>query len=713
MNIVMTALSSAIFTPRSIAIIGASDDDSKTTARPLRYLLAGGFAGKVYPVNARSKTVLGEQAWPSVETLPEIPDHAFILLPPDAAIGAVEQCGDAGVKVATVLASGFSEGGAEGHAREARLADVVARTGIRLVGPSSLGLVNLHHNMVLTGNAAFAETGLAKGGVFCASQSGSMIGALVSRGKARGIAFAGLVSVGGELDLSIGDLCESVLDDPNVTSFMLFLENLRDAPALRRFAAGAAARGKPVVALKLGRSSAAAELAVSHTGALAGEDDVADAFLADCGIARAETLDGLIEASALLERLPTRQPGDAVPVVAVVTTTGGGAAMVVDQLGVRGIAVAGPDAPTLKAIRELGVDVSEARIVDLTLAGVQYEVMRGALEALLASNQFDLVIATVGSSSRFQPELAVRPIIDVAARGGRVAVFLVPDAPEALQMLAGAGVPAFRSPEAIADAVSAAFRRRPARAEVPSTPVDGAGGRILDEVEGYALLNRLGVGHAAASAVPIAVSSLDGLSLSYPIAVKVLDARIAHKSDVGGVVLNVATDNALTEAARTIESSVRSHRPDIEPNRLVLQEMTRGALGELLVGYRLDPQAGAIVILAAGGIMTEIYRDRCVRMAPVDRAVAFEMIAAVKGTEVFRGFRGRPEGDLDALADVIVAISHIPTTIAEPIAEFEINPLLVLEKGQGVRAVDVLVRLAPLNVAEEATEPADQLTESV
>ena len=199
--------------------------------------------------------------------------------------------------VATILANGFAEAGAEGLAREARLQATSARsTGIRLVGPSSLGVVNLRHKVLLTANAAFAEADLPVGRIFAASHRGSMIGALVSRGKARGIGFAGLVSVGNEVDLSIGEICAATLDDPDIDGYMLFLETLRKADALRAFALAAAARGKPVVAYKLGRSAAARELAVSHTGALAGEDDVADAFLADCGIARVDTLEGLIEA---------------------------------------------------------------------------------------------------------------------------------------------------------------------------------------------------------------------------------------------------------------------------------------------------------------------------------------------------------------------------------------------------------------------------------
>src|SRR2546421_7602890 len=200
-----------------------------------------------------------------------------------------------------------------------------SKTGIRLVGPSSLGVVNLREGLLLTANAAFAEPDIPVGRTFFASHSGTMIGALMSRGKARGIGFAGLVSIGNEVDLSIGEICAATLDDPDIDGYLLFLESIRNAAVLREFALGAAARGKPIVAYKLGRSSAARELAVTHTGALAGEDDVASAFLADCGIARVESLEGVIEARALVRQTSFRRVGARPPTVAVLTTTAGGA----------------------------------------------------------------------------------------------------------------------------------------------------------------------------------------------------------------------------------------------------------------------------------------------------------------------------------------------------------------------------------------------------
>src|SRR5262249_26749182 len=247
-----------------------------------------------------------------------------VVTPTEAAVAAVEECGRLGVKVATVLADGFAEAGAEGMAREARLRETCARTGIRIVGPSSLGVVDLRTRVMLTANAAFDEKDFPIGRIFAASHSGSMIGALMSRGKARGTGFAGFVSVGNEVDLSLGEICAATLDDPDIDGYMLFLETMRHADTLRRFALSGAERGKPIIAYKLGRSDAARELAVSHTGALAGEDDVAAQFLRSCGIARVDTLEGLIEGLPLLSRVPAAARGGRKRVGVVTTTAGGG-----------------------------------------------------------------------------------------------------------------------------------------------------------------------------------------------------------------------------------------------------------------------------------------------------------------------------------------------------------------------------------------------------
>lgn len=691
----MSDWSRAILRPRSVALIGASDDASKTAGRPLQYLRAAGYAGKVYPINPRRSEVLGEKAWSTLADLPEVPEHAFILTGTDAAIESAAECGARGVKVATILASGFSEAGVIGAEREARLRDISHRTGIRLIGPSSLGVVNLHDGMTLTANAAFAEGNLPRGSTFVASHSGSMIGALLSRGKARGIGFSGLVSVGNEVDLSLGEICEATLDDNQVGSYMLFLESLNHADTLRRFALAAHKRGKPVLAYKLGRSSEAAELATSHTGALAGDDDIAEAFLRECGIARIETLDGFLEALPLLSRTPILASGSR-PRVGVVTTTGGGAAMVVDQLGVRGISVAGPSDGLIADLTTAGAPVESARIVDLTLAGTRPEVMNAALGTMLASREYDLVVAVVGSSARNHPDLAVAPILEVAKANSPLAVFIVPDAPQALDMLARHDVPGFRTPESCADAIRAAFAR-----EIPvarSPRIAAADSEPIDEQEAYDLCDRIGV-ERGATAILKPGKPVPALPFAFPVVAKVLSRDIAHKSDVGGVALGLRDVNALDEAARRICEDVRQHLPDADASRILVQPMERG-IGEALIGYRVDPQVGPVVIVAAGGVTTEIYKDRALRLAPVTIETARAMIAEVKGFAALRGFRGKARGDLEALAQALVKFSRIGET--EPrVMEAEINPILVRREGDGVVAVDALARLSRPRRARE------------
>jgi acyl-CoA synthetase (NDP forming) len=677
----------ALLSPRSVALIGQSDDAGKTTGRPLKFLRQAGYRGTVYPINPRRETVLGERAWKSVAELPEPPDHAYLVVPTDAVVDTVRDCGKAGIKIASILAAGFSETGADGVAREQHLRDVAAETGIRIVGPSCLGVINMREGVMLTANAAFAEPDIPVGRTFVASHSGTMIGALMSRGKSKGIGFAGFVSVGNEIDISVGEICLSTLDDPDIDSYLLFLETIRNAPALREFALGAAARGKPVVCYKLGRSSAARELAVTHTGALAGEDDVASAFLADCGIARVESLEALLEAMPLVRRTPIRAVGVRPPRCAVLTTTAGGAIMVVDPLAMRGVEIAQPSQETFARFAAKGIAATPARIVDLTIAGAKYEVYKGALDILTTAPEFDIVLAVVGSSARFHPEQAVKPIIDSANAPKPIAAFLVPEAEQALSHLTKAGVPVFRTPEACADAIAAALARREPK---PSLPFAAASrkGRVLDELEAYELLDRLGVPRSSAVALDATMTQPPALPFPYPVAVKVLSADIPHKTEAGGVALNIKAGDPLITVIGTMRETVKQ-RTGITPERVLVAPMVSG-IGEALIGYRVDREAGPIVMVAAGGVFTEIYRDRSLRLAPVDLATAHAMIDEVKAFATLKGFRGKPAGDLDALARAIVALSQLALQSDPAVADAEVNPLIV--KTDGVVAVDALVR---------------------
>ena len=371
------------------------------------------------------------------------------------------------------------------------------------------------------------------------------------------------------------------------------------------------------------------------------------------------------------------------------TTTGGGATMVVDPLSVQGVAITQPSDETLARFKAAGIDVKPARIVDVTLAGARYDVMKAALDILTTAPEYDLILPVIGSSARFHPELAVKPIVDSAGAAKPIAACLVPDAPAALAMLSEAGVPSFRTPEACADAVAAALRRRAPRPAPERISRPPGSGRMLDEVEAGTLIERFGIPRAPAVVLDADITSAPSLPFAYPVVVKALSAEIAHKTEAGGVVLNVADGAALLAAIKQIRANVAQRRPNTHVLRVLVQPMVAG-IGEALIGYRVDPAAGPLVMVAAGGILTEIYRDRSLRLAPVDLAIANEMIAEVRAFKALAGFRGRPKGDLDALAQAIVAMSQMA---GDPsIAEAEINPLIV--RGDGVVAVDALVKLA-------------------
>jgi acyl-CoA synthetase (NDP forming) len=628
----------ALLNPRSVALIGASGDATKNTARPERYLRRHGYAGKVYAVNPRRP-----DAFKSLLDVPGPVEHAFIMV--EDVEQALEDCGRRGVPVASIYSDGFADAGEAGARRQERLAARAKELGVRLLGPNSMGVVNLPARMPLTVNAVLEMEAPTVGGISLASQSGTMLGTVLSRGAARGLGFSKLVSVGNEADVGIGELVAMLAADEQTRVILLFLETIRDAGALAR---AARAAGKPIVAYKLGRSALGAALARSHTGALAGNDRALDAFFRDCGILRVDLLETLIEIPPLLQGGPPKIAGK--PRIAVVTTTGGGAATVVDRLGLQGIETAAPDGRP---------------IVDLTMAASQEKYQR-TLAELLVWPECDAVLACVGSSAQFHPELAVEPILKSKSDTKPLAAFLTPHAERSLALLAASGIAAFRTPEACADAFAAYFAWRPPRRapqiEAPSLKHDA-----------FELLASLGI-----AVVEQALARAPDFAhpIPYPVAAKTLGA---HKTDRGEVCLNVSSHQELVSwASRTGQREIR------------VQRMERG-LAEVIVGYRDDPVVGPIVLLGAGGTLAEIYRDVVIRVAPVSEAEALEMLEQVKGLSPIRGYRNLPRGDLGALAHAVSRISSLCFVAGKPIAEAEINPLIV--QADAVVAVDALLVL--------------------
>jgi acetate---CoA ligase (ADP-forming) len=434
-------------------------------------------------------------------------------------------------------------------------------------------------------------------------------------------------------------------------------------------------------------------MAATHTGALASEDDVADEFLRDCGIARARTLGGMLASLDLVKQVPAQQRGQR-PRVGVVTTTGGGAALIVDELSLRGIDVVKASADTLKQLADTGAPAAPGPVIDVTLAGANPVVMSAVLDVLLKAPEFDIVMCVVGSSARLQPHLVVAPIIEIAAKGHLLPTFVVPEAPEAIAALRAAGVPAFATPEVCADAIATALTRIVPADRGIHIVDDHVATRHLDEVEGYVVLARAGIPSAAHQVVDLAelAAGAVDIQVAFPVVVKALAAELLHKSDVGAVVLNVDSMDGVRAAAAAIRKSVHEHRPDIDLTRVMVQTMTSDAAGSVLVSYRRDVHVGPMVLLSVGGTLTELWNCRSIRMAPVSRAEARDMIEEIPALRVLTGYRGAPPADVDALCAAIEGLSQFAHDLQ--VLSVEVNPVLVGRAGAGAWAVDAVVDVA-------------------
>jgi acetate---CoA ligase (ADP-forming) len=674
--------------PRSVAVVGASEDATRTSGRPIAALRKSGYQGAIYPVSTSRSAVQGLRAWPTLSMLPEVPDHVFVVTGKDVVLDIVEESCRLGVPLVTVVADGYGEAGLDGRARERELLNVVAGSNTRLVGPSSLGVISAPANLALTANSVFARARLLPGTTFVASQSGSMIGVLASYAEMRGLGIAGLVSVGSELDLSLGEICASTLTEGSIDNYLLFLESIRHGADLEQFARAAASRGRPVLAYLLGRSAQGAALATTHTGAMTGDHAVASALLSECGIAIVESLSSLLDGVGLARRVgcAPSAPASALPRIGVIATTGGGAAALVDQIGLRGCRVTPPSSTVRKAMQAGGITASESAVVDLTLRGTRPEIVTHALTTMVQSSEFDLVITVVGSSALTAPELAVQPICDLRSAGAQAIALVMPYAPAAVDRLRKAGIPTFTEPETCADVIAALWRRSfPAGERVRIAPAPGAREQLAENAA-YALVEEAGIACCPSFVASLPLPDDLALPFAYPVAVKLHSARVLHKTDVGGVVLGVEGYPELVEAVQRICEAVTS-RAGFTPDEVLIQPMQSG-VAELMLGYRLHADAGPIVVVAAGGELAGMLDDQVVALAPVTRETALSMIGKLRAAPLLAGFRGRPEADIGALAAAIVSFSQLAGR--PDIVEAEINPLMVRPEGAGVVAVDAL-----------------------
>ena len=681
----------ALFAPESIALIGQSDNPKRPSGRPLRYLRRDGFEGKVYPINPRRDTVQAEPAYKDLASLPQRPDHAYILLDTDLAMTSFTACCDAGIPVVQMLADGFAESGHEGQERQDKLVRQAQDAGIRLLGPNCMGVADLNSGLSLTVNAVFDEDIQRGGRTALISQSGSMMGGLMSRAASLGVKFSKIAAVGNEADLGVGEIGQMLVGDPETDVILLFLETIRQPDEIAKFAATAHAAGKPIIAFKLGRSSVGQQLAVAHTGALLSEDSLVDAFFRDLGIIRVTVLEALFEAATLCRgRKPIGKPR---PKVGVLTTTGGGGAAACDQLSFVGVDLLTPNDDTIAKIRATGIDVGQGPMTDVTLAGARADIIGPSVSAMAADPDCDIVLAVLGSSSRAAPETALPPVIEADVGDKTLAAFLVPDAVTGLRLLTDSGIPGFRTPESCADAIRAYCRWQEPRIQAIAPIAQETAGNALNEHDSLELFQQMGIPTVPSLAIKLTEIAQAELPFDFPVVAKVLSDRIAHKTDAGGVVVNIADRDDLASAAEQIKRSVEAANPDVTVDEILVEPMIEG-VQEVLVGYHLDQQVGPVVTVAPGGIHVGVYDDKAVRLAPVDIATARTMIDEVVGFAPMRGHRGGPKGDEDALAKIIIAMSNLGQRTDISVIEAEANPVIVATES--ATAVDAFIRIADL-----------------
>ncbi len=433
--------------PRSVAIIGASADAAKTAGRPVAYLKKHGFAGAIYPVNPKVGEIDGIRCYADIDALPEVPDVGIVLLGAQRAHLAVRELAALGTGAAIVLASGYSETGAEGARRQAEL--IEAAGAMRLLGPNTIGLVNLTDNIPLSASGALEMDHFPVGNIGVVSQSGGILGALLSRAAARGIGLSKLVSTSNEVDLDLADFVDYLADDEATRVIALYVESVRHPDRFRAAALKAARAGKPVVAFKIGRSEAGARAAVSHTGALAGADRMYDALFRQAGVIRAQTFADLLDMPAALATGRALRGNR----VAILTSTGGAGTLVSDSLGLSGFETPAPDEATaqrLRALQQGDHAALDRNPIDVTLAGLQPDLLRGAIRALLDSPSYDAVAIIVGSSGLAMPDLMAGAIQDCLPTSDKpVVAFVSPHAPQVASLLTARGVPAFSAPESL------------------------------------------------------------------------------------------------------------------------------------------------------------------------------------------------------------------------------------------------------------------------
>ena len=695
-----------LLNPRSVALIGASDRPGSVGATVWRNLRAGHFAGPVHAVNPRLQSLDGEPVYAQVSALPSAPDLAVICIPPAQVPGVVTALGELGTRAAVVMTAGIS-----GALKQAVL-DAARPHLLRLLGPNCIGLLSPHLGL----NASFAHTDALPGEVAFVSQSGALVTAVLDWATSRGIGFSHMVSLGERADVDFGDLLDHLASDRHTRSILLYIESI-EAPRKFMSAARAAARNKPVIVVKAGRAGLGMAAAASHTGALAGSDVVFDAAIRRAGMLRVDTLQDLFMAAQTLARFGSNRD----EALTLMTNGGGAGVMAADAAALIGVPLQ-PLAPELRAQLDavLPPTWSHANPIDI-IGDAPVQRYSDTLQAVLADRSAGAVLFMHAPTAIVRSDDIARACAPIVRQApGRVMACWLGDAAVAgaRRILTQAGAADYATPEEAvrAFALLGTYRRNQALLlEAPTASENGppdlaaaraiveqvlAEGRdMLDELEAKAVLHAYGIPVVPTQAVPpdadAVLAAAEGIG--YPVVLKILSREISHKSDVGGVRLGLQNPAELRAAVDQMLDRVRALRPDAHITGFALQTMVRRPMAqELIVGASIDPLFGPVILFGQGGTAVEVLADRAIGLPPLNRVLARDLVSRTRVAKLLAGYRDRPPAQLDAIADVLIALSQLLADLPE-LAELDINPLWA--DHEGVLALDARLRVQRQPVA--------------
>lgn len=695
-----------LLSPKSVVIVGASADYSKFTGRTVKYVLKHRYPGKIYAVNPSRSEISGIPCFPSVKDLPEAVDTAFIQIAAKGVPGVIEQCIEKKVKSIIIHSAGLGESGEEGKKTRERIMSHVREAGIRVVGPNCAGIVNMTENIILSPIVCYELDAIPKGRIGLISQSGGLTGAYVTRAADRGIGFSYVISTGNEMDLGVSEFARYLLEDKGTDAIAIFLEALRDVELFRDVAVEALKIGKPILVLKVGRTEVGAKTAASHTGALTGADAIYDAFFRQYGITRVETLEDLFEVPALFCK--TKPPKG--KNVGVITTTGGGATIVVEAAAQAGLQFPPPSDEAIKeATAFLPSFAAKSNPMDVTMSGTG-DGFRKGLELLLRDDAFDMIVGVVGTSSQFEPNLGVQPIVDACRDAIKPLVaFCNPNAAEALRLFEKNGIPSFRTPEACGRALGYLVKHKEAldcfnrqkdqrQTPDPASPaaqnvreILGTAGSILNEHDSKRVLSEYGIGVTREQlAGRLEQAKKAAGEIGYPVALKVMSADIPHKTEAGVIKLGVQSETELVASFREILDHAKRFKADAKIDGVLVQEMA-GKGVELIIGMKQDADFGPVIMFGLGGIFVEVFKDVSFRIPPLSLRDAREMIGEIRGSKLLMGYRGMEKMDVEAIASTLVSVAGLSLDLGAEIRELDINPLIVYPRGKGIKVVDALI----------------------